>query len=272
MGKDAGSPGMADNWANGQSYEAYVGRWSRAVALEFLAWLSIPADRRWLDIGCGTGALSETILQNASPKSVTGIDLSEEYLAYARQAVQDTRATFAVGSVTPLQYADDIYDAAVSGLVLNFLAHPDRAVSEMRRVVAAGGIVAAYVWDYAGEMEFMRYFWDAAVALDPKAAALDESRRFPLCNPDPLMQLFKSAGLHNVETRAIDVKTIFRDFNDFWTPFLGGQGPAPSYLISLSPERQDDLREELLGQLPIEDDGSIPLVGRAWAVKGQNAR
>lgn len=269
MTKDANSSGAADSWANAESYEAYVGRWSRVVAGGFLKWLSLPGEQRWLDIGCGTGALSETILRNASPKSVAGIDASEGYVAFARQAIQDSRASFQVGSVDPLPFADGAFEAVVSGLVLNFLPHSDRALAEMRRAIVPGGTVAAYVWDYAGEMEFMRYFWDAAVALDPKAAALDEGRRFPFCNPDALTQLFKSAGLVNVDTFAIDIKTVFRDFNDFWAPFQGGQGPAPSYLMSLSPERQNAFREELLGQLPIEDDGSIPLIARAWAVKGK---
>ncbi len=266
------SSGVTDNWANGKSYESYVGRWSRAVAGEFLKWLSLPAEMRWLDIGCGTGALSEAILRDASPKSVTGIDASEGYVEFVRQTVQDSRAAFEVGSADPLQFADGLFHAVVSGLVLNFLPHPDRALTEMRRVITPEGLVAAYVWDYAGEMEFMRYFWDAAVALDPKAAALDEGRRFPLCNPDPLTQLFTSAGLLNVETTPIDVKTVFRDFNDFWTPFLGGQGPAPSYVMSLAPERRNELREELLGQLPIEEDGSIHMMARAWAVKGLHGK
>jgi SAM-dependent methyltransferase len=269
MAKDAGAPGAADTWANGQSYEAYVGRWSRPVAREFLTWLALPPDRRWLDIGCGTGALSDIILHDWLPKSVTGLDSSEGYITFARQNLQDPRAAFQVGSVESLPFSEGAFDAAVSGLVLNFLPHTDRAVAEMRRVVAPGGAVAAYVWDYAGDMEFMRYFWDAAVALDPKAAALDEGRRFPLCHPEPMMHLFTLAGLQKVETRAIDVSTVFHDFEDFWSPFLGGQGPAPTYLASLSPERRNELREELLGQLPIEEDGSIRLSARAWAVRGE---
>ncbi len=272
MTKEVSPPGVADNWANGQSYEAYVGRWSRAVAREFLTWLSLPTDSRWLDIGCGTGALSEAILRHSSPKSVTGLDSSEGYIAFARQKIQDPRMKFQVGSVEPLEFPEGSFDAAVSGLVLNFLPHPDRAIAEMRRVVTPGAIVAAYVWDYTGAMELLRYFWDSAVALDPKAAVLDEGRRFPLCNPKPMGQLFTSAGLHNVETRAIDVETVFQDFNAFWAPFLGGQGPAPSYLMSLSAERRNDLRDEILGQLPMADDGSIQLTARAWAVKGQYRR
>src|SRR5512138_1109162 len=109
MTQNSDSSGVTDNWANGQSYEAYVGRWSRAAALEFLGWLAVPADRRWLDIGCGTGALTGTILRTASPKSVTGIDASEGYVAYVRQAISDPRATFQSGSVDPLPFADGAF-------------------------------------------------------------------------------------------------------------------------------------------------------------------
>jgi SAM-dependent methyltransferase len=157
---------------------------------------------------------------------------------------------------------------AVSGLVLNFIPQPDRAVTEMTRVTRSGGVVAAYVWDYAGRMQLIRHFFDAAMALDPNAAELDEGRRFPICQPDALSRLFESAGLHNVEVRPIEVSTVFRDFDDYWSPFLGGQGPAPGYVMSLSDERRAALRERIRAGLPFARDGSIPLVARAWSVRG----
>ena len=129
------------------------------------------------------------------------------------------------------------FDAVVSGLILNFVPEPDGALSEMARVVRLGGVLAAYVWDYAEGMQMMRHFWDAAVALDPRASEMDEGRRFTLCNPEPLSDLFRTAELKKVEVRAIDVPTVFRDFDDYWSPFLGGQGPAPGYAMSLSQER-----------------------------------
>ena len=156
----------------------------------------------------------------------------------------------------------------VSGLVLNFLPEPQLAVAEMLRVARRNGTVAAYVWDYAGKMQLMRYFWDAAAALDPAAHDLDEGRRFPICLPSPLAKLFIDAGLQNVEVRGIDIATNFRDFDDYWSPFLGGQGPAPSYAMSLSEEGRDALRERIRSSLPIAQNGSIPLVARAWAVRG----
>jgi hypothetical protein len=139
----------------------------------------------------------------------------------------------------------------------------------MARVVRPGGTVALYVWDYADQMELMRRFWDAAIALDPRAHEYDEGRRFQICRPEPLRALFQEAGLSEVETRAIDVPTIFRDFDDYWTPFLGGQAPAPAYCMSLDEEHRAALRERLRGSLPTEPDSSIRLIARAWAVRGR---
>jgi len=256
-----------DSWASGEDYERYVGRWSRLVAREFLKWLAIPAGSQWLDVGCGTGALSQTILQFAEPAQIKGIDRSESFVALAQVNTQNDRVQFEVGNAEELIADAGTFDAAVSGLVLNFIPQPERAIAEMRRVTRSGGVVAAYVWDYAGRMQMMRHFWDAAIALDPNASELDQGRRFPICQPDALSGLFESAGLHHVEVCPIEVATVFRDFDDYWSPFLGGQGPAPSYLMSLGDERRTVLREHIRAGLPIAPDGSIPLVARAWAVR-----
>ncbi len=257
-------------WASGAAYEPYVGRWSRLVAREFLTWLGLPPGSRWLDVGCGTGALSQLVLETASPSEVIGIDPSEGYVAYAREHVTGERVAFEIGDAQQLPFENGSFDAVVTGLVLNFLSQPGQGVAEMVRVTRRpGDAVAAYVWDYAGKMQLMRHFWDAAVALDPAALELDEGRRFPICHPGPLEQLFKSAGLQDVVVRAIDVSTHFRDFDDYWWPFLGGQAPAPSYAMSLSEDRRAALRERIRAGLPIAPDGSIHLIARAWAVRGQ---
>jgi ubiquinone/menaquinone biosynthesis C-methylase UbiE len=256
-------------WASGDAYEPYVGRWSRLAAREFLPWLGVSENMRWLDVGCGTGALCETILDAAAPASVQGIDSSEAFIDYARGHVDDHRARFDVGDARRLPYENDFFDAAVSGLAINFVPEPDKALSEMSRVTRAGGTVALYVWDYAGEMQMMRYFWDAAAEMDASAKELDEGRRFPVCDRRPLAELFEKAGLKKIETRSIDVPTIFRNFDDYWTPFLGGQGPAPGYATALSEDRRAELRELLRSRLPIESDGRIALSARAWAVRGE---
>lgn len=256
-------------WESGEEYEPYVGRWSRLVAREFLRWLAMPAHARWLDVGCGTGALIQAILDDWSPAEVVGIDPSSAYIAYARRSIRDRRVRYEVGDARSLPVPSS-FDAVVSGLVLNFVPPVDqlKAAREMARAARVGGTVASYVWDYAGKMELMRHFWDAAVALDPAARALDEGTRFPLAHPDNLAALFRKAGLSAVETRAIDVPTIFRDFDDYWTPFLGGQGPAPAYANALADGRRVALREKIRADLPIQPDGSIHLIARAWAVRG----
>jgi SAM-dependent methyltransferase len=265
MGENASS---ADIWATGATYEPYVGRWSRLVAREFVQWLAVPPESRWLDVGCGTGALSQIILQTAAARAVTGIDRSEAYVTFAREHVQDARMAFEVGDAQALLVESASYDAVVAGLMLNFVPQPSQVVAEMARGAHPGGIVAAYVWDYAGKMQLMRHFWNAAVALDPAAVELDEGQRFPLCKPEPLTHVFHAAGLQEVEVRAIDIATDFRDFDDYWSPFLGGQGPAPSYAMALSEARRVALRERLRASVPFALDGSIPLVARAWAVRG----
>ena len=256
-------------WTSAGAYEPYVGRWSRLVAREFLEWLALPAGLKWLDIGCGTGALTQAILTLTDPANVTGLDRSEAFIDFARERLSDERATFKVGDAQSLPFDNASFDSAVSGLVLNFVPEPDKAVAEWLRVVRPGGNVAAYIWDYADKMEMMRYLWDGAVALNPDARALDEAVRCSICQPEPLAELFTGAGLHDVEVRAIDAPTHFRDFDDYWSPFLGGHAPAPSYVMSLGEDDRANLREYVRGSLPIEPDGSIKLIARAWAVRGK---
>lgn len=255
-------------WAVAEAYEAYVGRWSRRVAVEFLRWLAVPAGLRWLDVGCGSGALTVTVLAVAEPTQVIGVDTSEEFLAHARAQVLDPRAGFHAGDARSLPLPDRCADVVVSGLALNFVPDPLRAAAEFARVARPGGVAAAYVWDYAEGMAMMRYFWDAATTLDPAVAERDEARRFPLCRPESLRRLWTRAGLDAVQTHAIEIPTVFTDFDDYWTPFLGGQGPAPGYAMSLTEEHRNALRDLLRARLPHSHDGSVPLTARAWAVRG----
>ena len=169
-----------DTWSAGDRYEPYVGRWSRRVAVQLLHWLGVPAGGAWLDVGCGTGALSAVILERAQPREVVGVDPSPYFVSYAQQRLNDPRASFRVGDAQALPLAAASFDAAAAALVLNFVPNPALAVAEMARTVKPGGTVAAYVWDYAGRMDLMRRFWAAAADTDPAAAELDEARRFPI--------------------------------------------------------------------------------------------
>jgi hypothetical protein len=155
-----------------------------------------------------------------------------------------------------------------SGLVLNFVSDREGMVKEMARVTRPGGTVAAYVWDYAGKMEMMRYFWDAALVVSPQDSKLDQAERFPVCQPEPLTSLFSSAGLNSVCVDAIEIPTVFRDLEDYWQPFLGKQGAAPTYLASVDDDVRGRIRETLRERLPAGEDGRIQLTARAWAVRG----
>jgi SAM-dependent methyltransferase len=253
---------MGDVWQLAGAYEAYVGRWSRPVARAFVSWLGVPAGRRWLDAGCGTGALTGAVLAATAPALVTALDMSRGFLASVAVGLRVN------GDAAALPLRSGTFDAVVSGLALNFVARPATAVAEFARVAAPGATVAAYVWDYAAGMRMMRHFWDAAAAVDPAAAGQDEGPRFPICRPDALHAAWTGAGLTGVTVRSIEVPTVFAGFDDYWQPFLGGQGPAPAYLSRLAPARRDRIRALLEARLPRQADGSIRLTASAWAVRG----
>lgn len=258
----------SDSWNKGDPYERYVGRWSRLVADAFLEWLDLPSSLRWLDVGCGTGALTAAIFEKCGPIQLIGIDPSEGFLAKARARLGGN-ATFHVANALDIPRLDPRVDVVVSGLVLNFVPNPALGLLQMQRTMVAGGTIAAYVWDYAGKMELMRHFWDAAVELNDAARELDEGVRFPLCRPEMMETLFRDAGLSAIRIQPIEIPTRFLDFDDYWTPFLGGQGPAPAYAMSLDEASRSKLRDRIRQRLPTASDGSIPLVARAWAIQGR---
>jgi SAM-dependent methyltransferase len=262
---------VSDTWESGAPYEQYVGRWSRRVAPLFLSWLNIPAGRKWLDVGCGAGALCAAIVDHCSPSSVVGVEPSEGFLKTARGRLAG-RAEFHRGGATEIPLDDTSVDVVVSGLVLNFVPDPPAALAEMARVTVNGGAIGAYVWDYAGKMELIRFFWDAAVELNPDDMRMDEGVRFPLCRPEALVELFAGSGLNGVEMTAIDIPTRFASFEDYWRPFLGGQGPAPAYAMSLDETARARLRDRIRERIPTEADGAISLAARVWATRATVAK
>jgi SAM-dependent methyltransferase len=262
-------PDFGDTFSNAKSYESHAGRWSHLVAQQFIPWMDIAPGLVWLDVGAGTGILTEVILQKASPAKVVGVDLSKEYIEFARQRIHDDRVEFRVEDAANIAFEAPQFDVSVAGLLLNFVPAPEQAVKNMAQAVKSGGTVAAYVWDYSGRMEMMRHFWDAAIKVDPSASEMDPGQRFTICKPDNLRSVFQSVGLTAIEVIPIDIQTRFKDFDDYWLPFLAAQGSVSKYMRALNDETRTALRDQLQRQLPTADDGTIPMVARAWAVKGK---
>lgn len=257
-------------WSNSNAYEAIMGRWSRPAAEAVLAWQAAPAGLSWLDVGCGTGALTRLILDTADPADVLGVDPSAEFLALAAELVDDERVTFAVGNAVKLPAPDARYDAVISGLVLHFVPDPEAALIEMTRVARGGGSVTGYIWRVDDEEQFTRPFWRAAIAADPASAAeVDPGKQFALRRPEQLADLFAAAGLVYAVVEPVDVPVVFRDFDDYWQPcLLDGATPIQRYARSRTAEQQRELAEHLRATLPIASDGSIPLQGRLWVARG----
>jgi SAM-dependent methyltransferase len=257
-------------WSGGSHYESYVGRWSRLVAAEFVPWVGVSQGASWVDVGCGTGELTRSILRLAEPTKVVSLDPSARYLDHARATIVDPRVEFRQGNDQDVRSIGTTADAVVSGLVLNFVTDPIEALRAAAAATNPEGLIAAYVWDYADGMTMMRHFWDAAIEEEPAALSKDEGARFPICAPRALKAAFETAGLVDVINRPIEVTDRFANFDEYWTPFLSGGAPAPGYLASLPAERQARLREMVRDRVPIATDGSITLTCRAWAVRGRN--
>lgn len=198
-----------------------------------------------------------------------GLDASPAFVERARSSTRDLRAQFDTGVAEALPFERDGFDVVVSGLLLNFVPEPASAIREMVRVARPAGVVASYVWDYLGEMQMLRYFWDAVLARVPAAGQLEEVRRFAICRPEPLRALFEEEGMADIEVEAIDAQTQFSDSDDYWSPFLAGRGAAPAYLVSLPDADRLAVEDSLRSTLPRNADGSIELVARAWAVRGR---
>jgi SAM-dependent methyltransferase len=243
-----------------------MGRWSRQIATRYLDWLGAPKDAAWLDLGCGTGALTQTILAKSAPRSVVGIDLSEGFVNHVRAATGDARARFEVGDAQKLPLPDASVEVAASALAINFVPDRDQALREMKRVTRPGGLISFYVWDYpGGGMGFMTAFWRAAIALDPKATELGEGRRFPFCTAQGLTALCADAGWPTSTVAQIEIEARFASFEDYWQPFTLGAGPAPGYCVSLPEDKRAALKARLMED--VGGAGPVSFPARVWAVR-----
>jgi SAM-dependent methyltransferase len=250
---------------DGAAYERYMGKWSQLAGEMFLDWLAPKPDLRWLDVGCGSGAFTEMLIERCAPVSVDGIDPSEEQLAYARKRPALRTAQFRQADAMALPFPDDTFDAAVMPLVIFFVPDPAKGVAEMARVVGVGGIIAAYAWDMLGGGFPYDALWVEMRAMGiavPVTPSLDASRI------DAMRDLWTGAGLNSVETRDLTVQRTFADFDDYWTTILGG----PSVGRQLAAMASDDLanlKARMRSRLPADVTGRITYGARANAVKGR---
>jgi SAM-dependent methyltransferase len=266
-----GMPGTSDGWHGGAAYEQFMGRWSRPLAPLFVEWLQAPPGGNWLEVGCGTGALTAALSAGVEPASVLACDPSAPFIDYAREHLRDGRVSFEVAGAPDLPARPGGYDAVTSLLALNFLPDPAAAVRQMAALsTGRDAVVSACVWAYGPQMQLLHLFWRAAGAVDHAARELDEGRRFRmLCRPTALEALFRDAGLRQVRCEPLRVRIAYSGFEDYWRSLLGGAGPAPAYLATLDDGHRAEVARWLRRRLPGGPEGRVILTARAWAVRGQ---
>jgi ubiquinone/menaquinone biosynthesis C-methylase UbiE len=212
------------NARSATAYEHFMGRWSRQLSRRFVEFAGISDGERILDVGCGTGSLTRVVLESADVKSIAGVDLAEVYLESARQTIRDPRVDFKIGDATSLPFADKSFDLALAMLVLHFVPDGKKAVSEMRRVVRSGGVVAATVWDSLGGMPAQRLFWDAAATLGIADGEVLRDFYFrPMTRPNEMHAAWSEAGLRSVEQSSITIRFEYENFSDYWLPIAAGE-------------------------------------------------
>ena len=253
-------------------YEAFMGRWSRLLAVQLIHFAGVRNGQRVLDVGTGTGALASVVHDAAPASPVVGVDPSEGLIAFAKNSSSSGLVSFEVGDAQKLRFEDGSFDHAMAMLVMNFIPDHDKALAEMRRVTQPGGTVSACVWDYNDGMQSLRYFWDEVVAQEPAAAGKDE-RNMKLSRHGQLGEVWNKAGLTEVREQPLVIDQTFKSFEDYWGPFLTGAGPGGAYVVSLPEERrralESRLRERLLGN---RADGPFTLKAKAWRVRGEVPR
>jgi SAM-dependent methyltransferase len=256
----------AASFRNAEAYERFMGRWSRRLAPLLVRFGGLADGERVLDVGCGTGSLALSLPEIANIASVTGVDLTPDFVEYARARNADPRVGFQLGDARDLPFEDNSFDRAFSLLVLHFIPDAERAVAEMRRVVRPGGTVAAAVWDSYGGQPHIRMMWDIAAALDP---AVEPPLFRPMNAPDEMASAWRKLGLAEVEQAGLTIRAEFSCFDDYWSPFELGEGPHGQYVAGLTEAARTRLTEQMRrAYLANRPDGPRSFANVAWACRG----
>jgi ubiquinone/menaquinone biosynthesis C-methylase UbiE len=253
-------------FASAEAYRRLVGRYSAALAEALVDFSRVEPGMRALDVGCGPGGLAAALAERLGPANVAAVDPSEPFVEACRARLPGIEV--GVAGAEALPFADDAFDAVLSQLVVNFIDDPEQGVREMARVTRRGGIVGSCVWDYRDGMTLLRAFWDAAHEVEPERAAVADESTMRWCGDGELAELWSAAGLEDVRFGALVARAQYADFDDLWSPFPTGIGPAGAFAKSLDEERRGQLRESMRQRLGV-GDGPFELSARAWAVAGQ---
>lgn len=255
---------------DGDGYERVMGRWSRRLARPFVEFVGVRDGDRVLDVGCGTGHLAAAVVETSPATRVEGIDASATYIDYARSRNADPRLAFRVGDACAIDYDDGTFDRVLSLLVLHFVRRAPDAIREMKRVAKSGALVAAAVWDVRGGFVANRLFYDTAAALDAKAAER-RSRNYtrPMTRPGELAAAWRDAGFVDIAETTLQIRMEYASFADYWSPYLGKEGPGADYVSSLDGAERSRLEAAVrAAYLDGEDDGPRSYAALAWAIKG----
>jgi ubiquinone/menaquinone biosynthesis C-methylase UbiE len=257
---------MTHTFDDGAAYERFMGRWSRAAGAIFLDWITPPKDARWLDVGCGTGVFTELVLDRCSPATVIAVDPSAAQIELAHGKPVAQRADFRVADAQTLPFPAGAFDVVASALVINFIPDPARALAEMRRVARPGGVLAGYVWDFAGSRSpgsLLRRAMLRIGADDPPVSGTETSRL------DAIRQLFAQAGLQEIASRTIDVTVSFPDFDDFWQSQIQRSNPTSKMIAALPESDRAKLIVTARAELQAAPDGTFAYSARANAIKAR---
>jgi SAM-dependent methyltransferase len=255
---------------DGAAYEVFLGRWTRRLAQPLLDFAAFAEGGSLLDVGCGTGSLAHAMAARWPQRNVIGVDIAAPYVAFARSQHRLDNLTFEQGDAAKLPYDDASFAGVTAQLVLNFVPDTAAALNEMKRVTMRGGRLVAAVWDFRGGLVYQRIFWDTAAGIDPAAAAArDRLFSGALALPDGLVSLFTAAGLAQVEQTSITIRMDYAQFDDYWQPLSGGQGPVGTYLVGLNPDLRGRVERAVANAYRSgAPDGPRSLTATAWAVRG----
>lgn len=259
---------MTEGWDNTQGYEMYIGRWSKLISSDFVSWLNPKSKLKWLEIGCGAGALTKVIAGRCSPSYLLAVDKSDNYLEEAKKSINSSNnISFLNADLNSYSFNEEFHHIT-SGLVLNFLPGVRELLKPIMNNLKSRGQLSSFVWDYGGHYQPMRHFWDAAKEVIAGAETFDAGRRFSICTKEKLTRLFEELNLYDVQCTTIEKIATFENFDDYWLPIASAQGSVTEFMSTLTETERDELKENLKRRLPIALNSEIKLIISALAVKG----